>query len=134
MGKGVTCAVLTTTENFMFELCFLTPAAQCEPPCEHGGTCLPHNTCSCAYGFVGPRCETSMYELTQAFFIMFQLAENYKRKKKKENHQKAFFLFFFPLYFPLKCFLNTKDSRNTVAISEHIFTRSITVLCKNMHT
>uniref|UniRef100_A0A8C3MC13 Uncharacterized protein n=1 Tax=Geospiza parvula TaxID=87175 RepID=A0A8C3MC13_GEOPR len=31
---------------------------QCEPPCEHGGTCLPHNTCSCAYGFVGPRCET----------------------------------------------------------------------------
>uniref|UniRef100_A0A8C3TPE8 EGF-like domain-containing protein n=1 Tax=Catharus ustulatus TaxID=91951 RepID=A0A8C3TPE8_CATUS len=30
----------------------------CEPPCEHGGTCLPPNTCSCAYGFVGPRCET----------------------------------------------------------------------------
>uniref|UniRef100_A0A803VK30 EGF-like domain-containing protein n=1 Tax=Ficedula albicollis TaxID=59894 RepID=A0A803VK30_FICAL len=32
--------------------------SQCEPQCEHGGTCLPQNTCSCAYGFVGPRCET----------------------------------------------------------------------------
>uniref|UniRef100_A0A8C0F4U2 EGF-like domain-containing protein n=1 Tax=Bubo bubo TaxID=30461 RepID=A0A8C0F4U2_BUBBB len=30
----------------------------CDPPCEHGGTCLSQNTCSCAYGFVGPRCET----------------------------------------------------------------------------
>ncbi|NXA74972.1 VWDE protein, partial [Thryothorus ludovicianus] len=29
--------------------------------CEHGGTCLPHNTCSGAYGFVGPRCETSIH-------------------------------------------------------------------------
>ncbi|XP_068877367.1 von Willebrand factor D and EGF domain-containing protein-like [Aphelocoma coerulescens] len=36
----------------------ITCEAQCEPPCEHGGTCLPQNTCSCAYGFVGPRCET----------------------------------------------------------------------------
>ncbi|PKU35119.1 von willebrand factor d and egf domain-containing [Limosa lapponica baueri] len=31
---------------------------QCDPPCEHGGTCVSQNTCSCAYGFVGPRCET----------------------------------------------------------------------------
>ncbi|XP_063017419.1 von Willebrand factor D and EGF domain-containing protein-like [Melospiza melodia melodia] len=38
----------------------ITCEAQCEPPCEHGGTCLPHNTCSCAYGFVGPRCETAV--------------------------------------------------------------------------
>ncbi|XP_064370676.1 von Willebrand factor D and EGF domain-containing protein-like isoform X2 [Dromaius novaehollandiae] len=30
----------------------------CDPPCEHGGTCVSQNTCSCAYGFVGPRCET----------------------------------------------------------------------------
>nr|XP_021152223.1 von Willebrand factor D and EGF domain-containing protein-like isoform X2 [Columba livia] len=39
-GDGITCEV------------------QCDPPCEHGGTCLSQNTCSCAYGFVGPRCET----------------------------------------------------------------------------
>ncbi|RLW04955.1 hypothetical protein DV515_00005694 [Chloebia gouldiae] len=49
-------------ENVVFELYFFSScfslAAQCEPPCEHGGTCLPPNTCSCAYGFVGPRCET----------------------------------------------------------------------------
>uniref|UniRef100_A0A8C3FIQ2 von Willebrand factor D and EGF domain-containing protein n=1 Tax=Chrysemys picta bellii TaxID=8478 RepID=A0A8C3FIQ2_CHRPI len=30
----------------------------CDPPCEHGGTCVAQNRCSCAYGFVGPRCET----------------------------------------------------------------------------
>uniref|UniRef100_A0A8C4YS03 von Willebrand factor D and EGF domain-containing protein n=1 Tax=Gopherus evgoodei TaxID=1825980 RepID=A0A8C4YS03_9SAUR len=30
----------------------------CDPPCEHGGTCVAQNSCSCAYGFVGPRCET----------------------------------------------------------------------------
>ncbi|XP_068805389.1 von Willebrand factor D and EGF domain-containing protein isoform X10 [Struthio camelus] len=39
-GNGTTCEV------------------QCDPPCEHGGTCVSQNTCSCAYGFVGPRCET----------------------------------------------------------------------------
>ncbi|XP_054065465.1 von Willebrand factor D and EGF domain-containing protein-like isoform X1 [Rissa tridactyla] len=39
-GDGITCEV------------------QCDPPCEHGGTCVSQNTCSCAYGFVGPRCET----------------------------------------------------------------------------
>ncbi|XP_040559747.1 von Willebrand factor D and EGF domain-containing protein-like isoform X1 [Gallus gallus] len=39
-GNGITCEV------------------QCDPPCEHGGTCVAQNTCSCAYGFVGPRCET----------------------------------------------------------------------------
>eukprot|EP00075_Anas_platyrhynchos_P006472 XP_021122758.2 von Willebrand factor D and EGF domain-containing protein-like isoform X2 [Anas platyrhynchos] len=39
-GNGITCEV------------------QCDPPCENGGTCVAQNTCSCAYGFVGPRCET----------------------------------------------------------------------------
>ncbi|XP_008940771.1 PREDICTED: von Willebrand factor D and EGF domain-containing protein, partial [Merops nubicus] len=39
-GDGITCEV------------------RCDPPCEHGGTCLSQNTCSCPYGFVGPRCET----------------------------------------------------------------------------
>ncbi|XP_019472867.1 sushi, nidogen and EGF-like domain-containing protein 1 isoform X1 [Meleagris gallopavo] len=39
-GNGITCEV------------------QCDPPCEHGGTCVAQNTCSCVYGFVGPRCET----------------------------------------------------------------------------
>ncbi|XP_067406004.1 von Willebrand factor D and EGF domain-containing protein-like [Emydura macquarii macquarii] len=39
-GDGTTCQVL------------------CDPPCEHGGTCVAQNSCSCAYGFVGPRCET----------------------------------------------------------------------------
>ncbi|CAM4534587.1 unnamed protein product, partial [Lepidochelys kempii] len=39
-GDGITCQVL------------------CDPPCEHGGTCVAQNSCSCAYGFVGPRCET----------------------------------------------------------------------------
>ncbi|XP_034642216.1 von Willebrand factor D and EGF domain-containing protein-like [Trachemys scripta elegans] len=39
-GDGITCQVL------------------CDPPCEHGGTCVAQNRCSCAYGFVGPRCET----------------------------------------------------------------------------
>uniref|UniRef100_A0A7M4EAY0 von Willebrand factor D and EGF domains n=1 Tax=Crocodylus porosus TaxID=8502 RepID=A0A7M4EAY0_CROPO len=29
----------------------------CDPPCDHGGTCVAKNTCSCGYGFVGPRCE-----------------------------------------------------------------------------
>ncbi|KAG7235396.1 hypothetical protein INR49_002707 [Caranx melampygus] len=27
-------------------------------PCENGGTCVGLQTCSCPYGFVGPRCET----------------------------------------------------------------------------
>ncbi|KAM9380342.1 von Willebrand factor D and EGF domain-containing protein-like [Phaethornis superciliosus] len=39
-GDGITCEV------------------QCDPPCEHGGTCLSQNTCTCPYGFLGPRCET----------------------------------------------------------------------------
>ncbi|XP_010215300.1 PREDICTED: slit homolog 1 protein-like [Tinamus guttatus] len=39
-GNGTACEVL------------------CDPPCEHGGTCVSQNTCSCAYGFVGPQCET----------------------------------------------------------------------------
>ncbi|XP_012494193.1 PREDICTED: von Willebrand factor D and EGF domain-containing protein [Propithecus coquereli] len=30
----------------------------CNPPCQHGGTCLAGNLCTCPYGFVGPRCET----------------------------------------------------------------------------
>uniref|UniRef100_A0A8B9FYX0 EGF-like domain-containing protein n=1 Tax=Amazona collaria TaxID=241587 RepID=A0A8B9FYX0_9PSIT len=30
----------------------------CDPLCENQGTCVSQNTCSCAYGFVGPRCET----------------------------------------------------------------------------
>ncbi|XP_019336124.2 von Willebrand factor D and EGF domain-containing protein isoform X2 [Alligator mississippiensis] len=38
-GDGITCQML------------------CDPPCDHGGTCVAENTCSCAYGFVGPRCE-----------------------------------------------------------------------------
>ncbi|KAM3850987.1 von Willebrand factor D and EGF domain-containing protein, partial [Vipera latastei] len=32
--------------------------ALCDPLCENGGTCISHNICSCAYGFVGSRCET----------------------------------------------------------------------------
>ncbi|XP_026576621.1 von Willebrand factor D and EGF domain-containing protein [Pseudonaja textilis] len=32
--------------------------ALCDPLCENGGTCIGHNICSCAYGFVGSRCET----------------------------------------------------------------------------
>lgn len=31
------------------------------PPCQHGGTCLAGNLCTCSYGFVGPRCETSKW-------------------------------------------------------------------------
>uniref|UniRef100_A0A8C0J2A6 von Willebrand factor D and EGF domain-containing protein n=1 Tax=Chelonoidis abingdonii TaxID=106734 RepID=A0A8C0J2A6_CHEAB len=30
----------------------------CDPPCEHGGTCVAQNSYSCANGFVGPKCET----------------------------------------------------------------------------
>ncbi|CAM5147132.1 unnamed protein product [Eretmochelys imbricata] len=36
----------------------ITCQVLCDPPCEHGGTCVAQNSCSCAYGFVGPRCET----------------------------------------------------------------------------
>ncbi|KAM6463667.1 von Willebrand factor D and EGF domain-containing protein-like [Liasis olivaceus] len=32
--------------------------ALCDPPCENGGTCISQNICTCAYGFVGSRCET----------------------------------------------------------------------------
>lgn len=35
------------------------PAALCSLPCLHRGTCVGRDTCSCPYGFVGPRCETS---------------------------------------------------------------------------
>uniref|UniRef100_A0A3P8W7B7 EGF-like domain-containing protein n=1 Tax=Cynoglossus semilaevis TaxID=244447 RepID=A0A3P8W7B7_CYNSE len=33
------------------------PTASCEPQCQHGGTCLSRNLCTCPYGYVGPRCE-----------------------------------------------------------------------------
>ncbi len=35
------------------------PAALCSLPFLHGGNCVGRDTCSCPYGFVGPRCETS---------------------------------------------------------------------------
>lgn len=35
------------------------PTASCEPQCQHGGTCLSRNLCTCPYGYVGPRCEIS---------------------------------------------------------------------------
>lgn len=39
---------------------FLRPAAvtiPCVPPCQHGATCSPHNTCTCPEGTAGLRCE-----------------------------------------------------------------------------
>lgn len=51
------------TECWWVSLCCLHPlcrrAASCEPPCQHGGTCLARNLCTCPYGYVGPRCEIS---------------------------------------------------------------------------
>lgn len=29
----------------------------CVPPCQHGATCSPHNTCTCPEGTAGLRCE-----------------------------------------------------------------------------
>lgn len=43
-------------------------AALCALPCENGGTCVGLQTCSCPYGFVGPRCETSECTFTHIFW------------------------------------------------------------------
>ena len=40
-------------------LCVLSVAVTtpCVPPCQHGATCSPHNTCTCPEGTAGLRCE-----------------------------------------------------------------------------
>lgn len=43
--------------------------ASCEPPCQHGGTCLARNLCTCPYGYVGPRCGIS--EILLLLYIIF---------------------------------------------------------------
>lgn len=60
-------------------------AVQCDPPCEHGGTCVAQNTCSCAYGFVGPRCETSTYKFFEPFLLLTRLSLH-----EMIRHKKAF--------------------------------------------
>src|SRR4029434_4539261 len=44
---------------FVFLRVFLCVAVMtpCVPPCQHGGTCSPHNICSCPHGTSGGRCE-----------------------------------------------------------------------------
>lgn len=40
-------------------MCLVSTAVTtpCVPPCQHGATCSPHNTCTCPEGTAGLRCE-----------------------------------------------------------------------------
>ena len=37
----------------------LAVSAQCNPPCQNGGTCLLNILCVCPVGYWGPQCENS---------------------------------------------------------------------------
>ncbi|NXV44425.1 VWDE protein, partial [Uria aalge] len=41
--------------------------------CQNGGTCLARNLCTCPYGFVGPRCDTSKQKSTREEYRTFLL-------------------------------------------------------------
>lgn len=55
-----TCAGFTPLCLFLLMFLFPRPVAvttPCIPPCQHGATCSPHNTCTCPEGTTGLRCQ-----------------------------------------------------------------------------
>lgn len=125
------CIELCLIKYMILKLCSFSHASAylcpcivlCDPPCDHGGTCVAENTCSCAYGFVGPRCEISMYTF---IFFMPKFGE-------KDDTRRAFVC----LHFASKFQLNTvgKSKYNIFRalqwlkhLSGYIFQRHICIM------
>ena len=48
--------------------------AKCDPPCQHGGKCLPSNQCQCGENHRGPQCQYGKYLLMDAVCAAIQLS------------------------------------------------------------
>ena len=51
------------------DICSSICAAECNIPCENGGTCTTSDTCTCAVGWTGVKCETGWYCDTMYLYL-----------------------------------------------------------------